>query len=360
MTSGDAGGALRVPIVIGCDTDPDRSSFVGPLPEDRLVWRGMLEGIPALKRELADLRDADGRAPRVTWLVRADEQVRDLCGSYAWCLEAHRGFFDALVAGGDALGWHPHFWRYDAAGRRWYQEVEDSAWQATMLREAHRALGLAGLAPASVRMGWSYHTTDTFHTLDALGVQLEFSPFPGLRSYRRAPRARDENQFDWYPTPRTSFHASRRDHRVAARAGEPAARMLTLPCWTATSRLWGSVAGAQMARKSRLPGLLWDSLHRPSYVINLTAGPKLFAPLVKGLRNCLKLARAGLGPAPAFATYFHPDELIPNRSAMYARAHVRENLVAVLDCIRAEGAQPQFTTADTYVTQFGAAVRATA
>ena len=24
---------LEVPIVIGCDTDPDRSSFVGPLPE---------------------------------------------------------------------------------------------------------------------------------------------------------------------------------------------------------------------------------------------------------------------------------------------------------------------------------------
>lgn len=359
MTSG-SGSPLTVPIVIGCDTDPDREGFVGPLPTDRLVWNGMLTGIPALKADVATLTDDAGNAPRFTWLVRADEQVRELHGSYAWCLEAHRELFDGLVRSGDALGWHPHFWRRASATAPWRQDVDDRAWQVQMLHEAHLALLKAGLTPASVRMGWTYHTSETFNTLDALGVKLEFSPFPGLRSYRKTPRANTDNQFDWFTTPTESFFASRRDCRVPARAGEPACRMLTLPCWVATHPVWGLAAGAQMARKSGAPALVWDAIQRPSYVINLTARPKLFAPLVNGLRKSLKSAQKGLRPAPAFATYFHPDELIPNRSSMYAREHARENLVAVVDCIRTAGATPRFVTADEYADQWGATVRATA
>jgi len=352
--------ALQVPIVIGCDTDPDRESFVGPLPSDRLVWRGMLEGIPALKRAVADLRDDAGAPPRFTWLVRADEQVRDLHGDYAWCLQAHGDFLRGLAAEGDALGWHPHFWRLDRQTHRWYQEVEDEAWQLKVLREAHAALARAGLTPASVRMGWTYHTSATFNTLDQLGIRLEFSPFPGLRSFSGRPATRDENQFDWSPTPTQSFHASQRDCRVPARAGEPACRMLTLPCWVATHPFWGLAAGAQMARKTGDLGLLWAAFRRPSYVINVTAKPSLFAPMIRGVGRAIAAARAGHRPAPAFATYFHPDELIPNRSTMYALAHVRENLVALLDCIRTAGASPQFATADHYADHWGADLRVTA
>lgn len=358
MPTDSALRGLEVPIVIGCDTDPDREGFVGALPSDRLVWNGMLDGIPALKREVADLVDDGGAPPRFTWLIRADEQVFQLHGGYAWCLEAHRDFFNELAASGDALGWHPHFWKRDLETGRWYQEVEDRAWQVEMLHSAHLALLRAGLTPASVRMGWTYHNSETFNALDALGVKLEFSPFPGLRSYRSAPKQRDENQFDWFATPRESFYASRRDPRVAARAGERACRMLTLPCWVAQHPFWGLAAGVQMARKSVEPGLILDAMRRPTYVINLTARPNLFAPLVSQLRKSLSDARRG-HPAPTFATYFHPDELIPNRSTMYAREHVRENLRALLDCIRAAGATPVFATADQYVEQWGATTRST-
>ncbi|MBX3133075.1 MAG: hypothetical protein KF689_06770 [Gemmatimonadaceae bacterium] len=359
MISGEPPVDWRIPIVIGCDTDPDRSGFVGALPSDRLVWRGMLEGIPALKDAVRNLRDDAGCAPRFTWLLRADEQVRDLMGSYSWCLEAHGAFLSQLVADGDALGWHPHFWRLDRGTSRWYQEVEDREWQVAMLHAAHHALQTAGLSPASARMGWTYHTSETFNTLDALGVRLEFSPFPGLRSYRSRPATRSENQFDWSITPTQSFFASRRDPRKAAGAGEPACRMLTLPCFVAQQRAWGFVAGVQMARKSASPGPIWDAIRRPSYVINLTARPTLFAPLVNQLRDSVHSARAGRRPAPAFATYFHPDELIPNRSTMYALQHVRENIVALVDCIRSAGASPAFVTADQYVNLWGAETRST-
>lgn len=358
MGKPSAASGLEVPIVIGCDTDPDREGFVGPLPTDRLVWNGMLEGIPAVKRDVAELRDDTDAPPRFTWLVRADEQVQQLHGSYAWCLEAHREFFESLRSSGDALGWHPHFWRQDRQSKRWYQEVEDHAWQLQMLREAHLALGKAGLTPASVRMGWTYHNADTFNALDALGVKLEFSPFPGLRSYRREPKTRDENQFDWFTTPTRSYFASQQDPRIAARAGEPACRMLMLPCWVAQHPLWGLAAGVQMARKSGRGGLILDAMRRPSYVINLTARPQLFAPLVAQLRKSLRCAREGSTP-PAFATYFHPDELIPNRSSMYAREYVRENLRALLDCIRAAGARAIFVTADQYVDRWGDSTRST-
>ncbi len=44
---------------------------------------------------------------------------------------------------------------------------------------------------------------------------------------------------------------------------------------------------------------------------------------------------------------------------MYARTHVRENLVSLLDCIRSAGAEPVFVTADQYVDQWGGSTRST-
>ena len=335
--------------MIGCDTDPDRAGFVRSLPERGLSWQGMLEGIPALKERVRSVSDDAGRAPVFTWHLRADEQIRALQGSYAWMVETHSDLVDSLKASGDEIGWHPHFWRHDPALGRWYQEVVDDDWQLEMLRAAHAALGVAGFRPRSVRMGWDFHTAETLAELSGLGIRTDLSALPGMRTMYGVPPRRSENLYDWFDAPERPYHPSAANYQRRARGGEAALPILELPIFVAHDRFWGLAAGAQLARKTRRGRLLVDAVVRPSYFINITARPTLFRPMVRALRRTLKLRER---TPPVFATYFHPDELLPDQRTLYALDHVPENLRALLAAIRAEGAQPLFMTSDEAATRW--------
>ncbi|NOT08326.1 MAG: hypothetical protein HOP28_08985 [Gemmatimonadales bacterium] len=330
-------------VAIGCDTDPDRREVLDGTPSERLAWRGMLEGIPLLKGSLGTIRDSRGREPVFTWLLRVDEQIRRMEGTYAWVLEAHRPFLRGLEAAGDELGWHPHFWRFDLERRRWYQEVRDADWQVEMLRAAHAAyVAHLGGGPKSVRMGWGYHNNRTFATLEELGLLVDFSAIPGLATLREGAPPHEGNLFDWSPTPRHPYRPARADCRRPALGTEPAHRLLEAPNFVSTSRLWGLVSGLQMARKTGSPAQLSRALRRPTYWVNLTGRPALFAPLVRALGRAVCARNEA---STLFATYFHPDELLPNRSGLYSLESVRANLASILETCARAGAAVEFIPA---------------
>jgi hypothetical protein len=330
-------------IVISCDVDPDRERLLDGITPGTLAWKGATEGIPAVKDLVRGLRDGAGREPVFTWVLRADEQIRQLQGSYAWFVRAHQPLLRQLLESGDELGWHPHFWRRDAQGGAWSQEIEDLNWQLDMIREAHR--DLTGCFPADlkiVRMGWSYHNNRTYAALDELGMVADLSAVPGLRTLTGKPPARRENLFDWHCTPRSPFRPSRADYRRPPRPGESACRMLEVPSFVSTSLRWSLVSGAQMARKTGDSAQLWYALRRPTYCVNFTTRPAFFAPLVAQLR--LELRRAEAGPL-VFATQLHADELVPNRSGLYSLKSVRANLEALLNTCRESGVPVEFVPA---------------
>ncbi len=186
----------KLHIVIGCDTDPDRSDFLDNLPENSLGWRGMLEGIPRMKERLKNLHDAAGKEPALTWCLRVDYQVRQIHGSYSYILDEYKNFLLDLERSGDELAWHPHFWNYDGRANIWYPECFDVGWQITMLEEAHAAYQTALPNRArTVRMGWGYHNNQTFATLQRLGVKVDFSAIPGMKIDPKNKRPRSINFF---------------------------------------------------------------------------------------------------------------------------------------------------------------------
>ena len=321
-----SGTRRAVYVVIGCDTDPDRPRFFDGIPPyaERLSWRGLIEGIPRAKALLHGITDHAGREPVFTWVLRADEQIRQLEGDYAWCVRRHGDLLRSLQASGDELGWHPHFWRRETEGGTWFQEIEDIEWQVAMLRGAHAALTAAFPgALTSARMGWSYHNNRTYQTLDALGLTVDFSAVPGMRTLTPGSSTRSENLFDWDPTPRAPYFPSRADYRRPPRDGEPACRMLQAPSFVSTSPIWGLVSGLQLARKTGDTTQLWRALRKPTYVINVTARPRLFAPMVADLRA--RLRRSGAGPV-VFVTQLHADELVPNKSGLYSLESLLPNI----------------------------------
>lgn len=319
-------------VVISCDVDPDRDRLLDGVPPAGLAWRGVSAGIPALKEAVRGLTDAGGREPVFTWFLRADEQIRHLQGEYGWFVRSHPSLLRSLQESGDELGWHPHFWRRDERTGQWFQEIEDVPWQLDMLRSAHRDFAAVLPGPLqSVRMGWSYHNNGTYETLEALGIAVDLSAIPGLRTLAGTPPTRSENLFDWHSTPPAPYWPSPVDYRRPARGGERPRHLLEVPCFVSTSLVWGLVASMQLARKTGNVARLWDAVRRPTYCINVTARPALFAPLVAHLRKVLR--RPGTGPL-VFETHFHADELVPNRSALYDLESVRPNIEALLRACR--------------------------
>ena len=331
-----------VHVVSSCDVDPDRERLLDAVPPGQLTWRGVNDGIPALKESLRGVTDSAGKEPVFTWFLRVDDQIRQVEGAYAWFVRAHAGLLRSREATGDELAWHPHFWRRETSGGAWFQEIEDVAWQLDMLRAAHADLVAAlGRAPESVRMGWSYHNNQTLSAIDQLGVTVDLSALPGYRTFDPT-RTRSENLFDWYVTPREPYRPSQADYRRPPQGSEGALRLLEVPSFVATSLVWSFIGGVQLTRKTGDVGRLADAVRRPTYCINLTAQPRYFAPMVTQLRKTLQNGSTG---ALVFETHFHADEVVPNRSTLYGIECIRANLEALVRTCQDSGAGIAFVQA---------------
>ncbi len=330
-------------IIIGCDTDPDRPSFVDGADDDCGSWRGVEEGISLYKELISDLKDSAGNEPKTTWLLRVDEQVKTIKGDYTWVLKRYERGLKALEADGDELGWHPHFYKYDKEGKVWFQEVNDSAWQVEMLDEAYRAYQAAFPGRAkSVRMGWDFHNGATMKKLSELGVKAEFSALPGLRTNMPIGTKRVYNIFDWYISPRNPYFPSSADYRRGSRGDEKPLDILEIPIFISPSLMWGLISGAQFARKMKNPSALMRALRRPSYFINITGKPKLFAPLLHHLDGALRRID---NQSFFFASYFHADELLDNKSSLYSRYNLRDNLASIIRICEMRGHSVKFIRA---------------
>ena len=159
--------------------------------------------------------------------------------------------------------------------------------------------------------------------LDELGVKVDFSAVPGLRTTSNSYKKFPYNIYDWYITPRLQYHPAETDYRRAPREGENGLSILEVPNFTSNSIFWGIIAGLQMARKMKTPAQLIQSLGKPTYWVNLTGIQRLYSPLIKGLRK--RLESQSRSPV-FFVTYFHADELIENKSSIYSRDNLRRNL----------------------------------
>jgi len=335
-----AAGARTVYVVIGCDVDPDRAGLLD-VPPGQLTWRGATEGLPAVKQAVRGLTDSRGHAPVFTWFLRADDQVRQLCGAYEWFARAHEPLLRTLQESGDELAWHPHFWRRADRNGTWVQETDDVAWQLDMLARAHAELVATFRGPLrSTRMGWGYHNDRTVQALAELGITVDLSAVPGFRTLQRS--VRRENLFDWSITPRVPYRPSRADYRRPAQGQEQASPLLEVPGSVSTAPVWALVGGVQLARKTSDLGHLWDAMRRPTYAINVSGRPPLFAPLISQLRKALR--RPDAGPV-FFVTHSHADEFVPNRSPLYTLESVRANIAALLRVCDEAGTAAEFIPA---------------
>ena len=170
-----------------------------------LLWRGVEEGIPLLVKTLRGYQDSFGNSLKFTWFVRADNQLREVCGHAGYLLRTCKHMWTALIKSGDEVGWHPHLYR--KLGGKWVQETR-AAYLAKDLQQSYQAVIAEGFLPVSSRIGEAFHSNEIMHELASLGMKIDSTAMPGRV------RMDNERNVDWQPTPPHPYYPAKTDYRI--------------------------------------------------------------------------------------------------------------------------------------------------
>lgn len=184
------------------DVDPDNydPSIFGT--RQGLSWQGVDVCLNDLVRQLETLKSQWGKSPRVTWFVRADEEIHQEHGAACYLFERYAQYWEGFISQGQEIAWHPHD-RSLTDFRKSFQEIKKR-----------------GESFCAVRIGESFHSNEFMAELDAWGFQIDSTALPGRMRH-------DQNRaFDWQPTPQEPYFPSLDDYR---KPGNLSRKILEVP-----------------------------------------------------------------------------------------------------------------------------------
>jgi hypothetical protein len=210
-----------------------------------------------------------------------------------------------LVRDGDALGWHPHLYRWSKEHQQWVSALTDR----DLIQEWPEIVkDIGDRFPTDVaRTGWDHHSNETMAQFHRLGVRIDLSGLPGqvLYNFTDAPVPWT---YDWKPTTEAPYFPSETDYRRPAAPGERSLRTLEAPISLTPLRPWMAVAKTcyhrLMALRHRRHGI------SPAYFPYLSADSRRITEpnnlVTPGIRQ--KAHLAAQAARARYTTYFHPDE----------------------------------------------------
>ncbi len=330
-------------VLIGADCDPDRPSFGGTGLAQRsqsMIWKGVTEGIVNF---LEAREKAKNLSPKITWNIRSDDQIEQVYGRAGWAAAEFFPLWEKLKKLGDEIAWHPHLWRWNEIGGRWFQEVHDPPWMEECLEKGAAGFQeVFGGGPKTVHSGWCFQDNTTMRTLARLGVRVDYSALPGMRSIGvpRKSGSSADNIFDWSVTPSAPYFPSQGDYRIPPAPGRRALPVLEIPEHTVRSLpLWALSLFAEMKKSTwtgRLRLLSRSSFQRSFVPIDMH--PRLFSAALDGEFQ-------GDDEKKFFATHLHPDEFLPAGSPLYRIDFLFANLRTLAERTARAGAAIRFVTA---------------
>lgn len=188
----------------------------------------MAAGSARLRARLSKLT---GEPARFIWSLRLDPQIAEAYGDPAWIIDRHRAFFDEAMAMGDAVGVHPHAWRWDRTRRVWEADHEDAEWVERCMEMCYAAYGSRfGVAPKHHRFGGRFVSERVLSTAERLGTRYDLTLEPGEPG---VPPGEYSGSVwkgeipDYRQTPRAPYHPDRSDFRRPSDDGR--GRLWTIP-----------------------------------------------------------------------------------------------------------------------------------
>jgi hypothetical protein len=330
-------------LLIGCDCDPDRPRYGGiryDVHHEPQKWQGISEGIDELRGVLKKVETMSSMKPKIIFCVRSDLQMKELYGSAGWMLEEYRPLWRELEDEGHEIAWHPHLWRWSETSRCWYQEIEDAQWIVRCLETGHADFEAKwGKKPFTCHMGWTFHNNVSMHTINRLGLKMDFSASPGV-FFAGGPGAAGttfDNRIDWRGTPKSWYRPSQADYRRPGEKRESELDIIEIPKFTSGARRLRFIKRLASGSKGK------SELESGNAVfLQVTALPFLYKQIIAEQMGC---ERSG----PFFASFFHPDELLRKRSfssntIVYSRNNLEKNLCSLIEKGKQRGKEVRFAT----------------
>lgn len=336
-----------LPIVIGCDCDPDRDTFSSTANRHELQWEGLKYGVARFIKERKQYEEETGIFVTMTWFIRVDMQIEALMGTQGSCIAHYQDLLYELDASGDEIAWHPHLWEYDKWKGEWYQETSNDNFKIEVLERGYGAfIDTMGRKPRTVHAGWCYQDNVTMNVLNRLGLIADCSSIPGHSTVK----AGSSDRADWSRAKPGIYRPSILDYQVEGESGYRA-DILEIPASVGGSRLINIVRSAREVQKRRSIRTLSDGVTSQVPLITLCGNIfDMIAP--KAVRRAVELSY------PYFLTYMHCDELIKRefpcslQSSLYSCRNVFRNIDYLRSSLARYGTAPMFVNLDTLASMY--------
>lgn len=223
-------------VILCADLIPDRPFWGGDrasIRKRKLTWFGF-EEIGSCLEAVRESQDSFGERGKLAGFARADEALEDILGQRDFIFRRFASALDGL----DEVGWHPQMERWE--DNRWVQETADTPWMVKNLTETH-ALISQERAVKSCRMGWNFHNNGTMKALMGLGIAVDTSALPGLKTgggwfdrlkdrYYRSKTCVS----DWRKAPQQPYYPREDDYQ----AGDGGGPLLEIPVSVYRGKAW--------------------------------------------------------------------------------------------------------------------------
>lgn len=330
---GDNGGSplikKEVVIITCCDTDPTLVLNQKRIDYDKKeqIWSGVTEGIPKLKEIFDSLGGKyDDQYPKITWLLRSDEQMKVFYDDYAYPVKRFESLWKSCKRQGDEIGWHPHLWDWNDKINCWYPQLENLKWVNKCLDNGYKNF-IKHFSPTSVRTGWNFQSNFVMKKLNDIGITVDLSAIPGEVSISSKFGPHPPAYINWDTTKEENYYPSVNDYRRPAKKDEDSLEILEMPISSAPISFFWSV-NVYLYNKIflYLKYRYGKSNFKRHMDMRPTKHPRFFIP---GIKRKFKESRDKEHPV-YLISYFHPDELL-NKTGLFSITNFESNLKSIFE-----------------------------
>jgi hypothetical protein len=218
-----------IPAIWRIDVEPDEI----PSSSDCFSWNGFIAMDGLVKQLRPLLEDRSGCAVHPTWLLRLDPEIGRSFGQVDFVVARYRGLVDEIIAHGDPLGIHVHYYRWDEQRQIGYSDHADVAWIAHCFNVAAKTFERCFGEPVRRASQGGYFLHDAVvDCAIAAGVEVDVTAEPGLGPLS------DDRSFGAYATapspdfrnyPRRPYYPSRDALDAPASSSAAARPMMIVP-----------------------------------------------------------------------------------------------------------------------------------
>lgn len=235
---------VPTPVVLCIDCEPD-PRLIDPRKAPDLT--GFEQTYEFFRRWRDHASEVTGAPVHLSWFIRMDAQIERCYGTTTAVVDRHPNLFDGMAEAGDAIGVHPHAFRWDDANDTWFGDFATASWLVENLDLSIDGFARTfGRPPELLRYGDGILSDEVVARAEAAGVRYDLTLEPGRRARPLAEVGEwaNELQPDWRRVPREPYLPDPSDYRHRLRSGTRDIQMLPL---TSGARWQGASPARRLA-----------------------------------------------------------------------------------------------------------------